>query len=82
MKLLIVLFALIAAALAVPQFYPGGYGGYGGHPGGYGGYGGHPGGFGGFGGSNAQASAGSSSFGGGFPGWGAKVGSSSFGFGQ
>lgn len=41
MKYLIVLFALIAVALAIPQYYGNPYGGYG-----HGGYG-HPGGFGG-----------------------------------
>lgn len=81
MKLLVVLFALIAAAFAAPQFFGSPYGGYGG------GFG-HPGFGGGFSGSNAHASAGSSSFGGGFPGGFsgsnafANAGSSSFGFGR
>lgn len=43
MKILIVLFAFIAVALAAPQFFPGGGFGHGGYPG-----------FGGFGGSSAN----------------------------
>ena len=76
MKLLILLFALIGLALAVPQFGPQFGGGYGHRP---------------FGGSQSSANAGASSFntGGGLFGLGgsashasANAGSGTFGFGR